>query len=219
MSASNLILSLGGPRLISRLHSNCAKCHRRTWAYSLISQSSVKAGTYHYTSSRQSIAEAKMINSLFQSKSPGIMIKLMSDFDLDVDASAAVLGNLGHESGGFLLMQEQKPLKGGRGGYGWAQWTGPRRRQFEQWAHEHNLPLDFGRSQLWLPEARIELERSQSHRRTSRDLNARGRRAGLRAKLRAGRRQALRQPRPLCASRKGRLFADTPQRKWLRTRC
>jgi Phage tail lysozyme/Putative peptidoglycan binding domain len=83
-----------------------------------------------------------MTNSLFQTKSPGIMKKLMSDFDLDVDASAAILGNLGHESGGFLLMQEQKPLKGGRGGYGWAQWTGPRRRQFEQWAHEHNLPLD-----------------------------------------------------------------------------
>ena len=81
--------------------------------------------------------------SLFQAKSPGIMKKLMSDFDLDVEAAAAVLGNLGHECAGFRLMQEQKPLKGGRGGYGWAQWTGPRRVQFEQWARQHDLPLDL----------------------------------------------------------------------------
>ncbi len=81
-------------------------------------------------------------HSLFQAKSPRIMKKLMSDFDLDVEAAAAVLGNLGHECAGFQLMQEQKPLKGGRGGYGWAQWTGPRRVQFEKWARQHSLPLD-----------------------------------------------------------------------------
>jgi hypothetical protein len=80
--------------------------------------------------------------SLFQAKSPNVMKKLMSDFDLDVDEAAAVLGNLGHECAGFQLMQEQKPVKGGRGGYGWAQWTGPRRVQFEQWAAQHKLPLD-----------------------------------------------------------------------------
>lgn len=80
--------------------------------------------------------------SLFQAKAPGIMKKLMSDFDLHVEAAAAVLGNLGHECAGFRLMQEQKPLKNGRGGYGWAQWTGPRRVQFEQWARQHSLPLD-----------------------------------------------------------------------------
>ncbi len=31
-------------------------------------------------------------------------------------------------------MQEQKPLRGGRGGWGWCQWTGPRRIEFENWA-------------------------------------------------------------------------------------
>jgi hypothetical protein len=90
-------------------------------------------------------------DTLFKAKAPGVMVKLMHDFApfTDVDA-AAVLGNVGHECGGFRLMQEIKPLvPGSRGGWGWCQWTGPRRRSFEAWAKARNLdpsgdPANYG---------------------------------------------------------------------------
>lgn len=74
------------------------------------------------------------MTTLFQQKAPVIMADLMRDFALDVTSAAAIVGNLGHESGGFRFLQEKKPLvPGSRGGWGWAQWTGPRRRAFEAW--------------------------------------------------------------------------------------
>lgn len=84
------------------------------------------------------------MSALFTRKAPPIMRKLMADFpawgELDV---AAVLGNIGGETGGFKLMQEVKPLvPGSRGGYGWCQWTGPRRRAFEAWCKEQRLSVD-----------------------------------------------------------------------------
>jgi hypothetical protein len=66
--------------------------------------------------------------------------KLMSAFKLDASDGAAVFGNLGHESAGFHALQEIRPtVKGSRGGYGWAQWTGPRRRAYEAWCAEQKL--------------------------------------------------------------------------------
>lgn len=50
-----------------------------------------------------------------------------------------ILGNLGHESVGMTAFQEKNPINGGRGGWGWAQWTGPRRRAFEKYAAERGL--------------------------------------------------------------------------------
>lgn len=68
------------------------------------------------------------------------MRRLMADFDLDVEDAAAILGNLGHESAGFTELQEEKPtVKGSRGGYGWAQWTGPRRKAYERFCKENDL--------------------------------------------------------------------------------
>jgi hypothetical protein len=89
---------------------------------------------------------------LFASKAPWIMELLRRDFSLSLDDAAAILGNLGHECGGFALMQEQKPtVKGSRGGYGWAQWTGPRRRAFEAYCERNNLPPDSDRANYgWL---------------------------------------------------------------------
>jgi hypothetical protein len=66
---------------------------------------------------------------LFNDMAPRIMDDLMPAFALNVQQAAAILGNLGHECGGFKLLQEVKPLAG-QGGFGWAQWTGPRRRKF-----------------------------------------------------------------------------------------
>lgn len=72
--------------------------------------------------------------ALFKSLAPRIMRDLIADFALTVDDAAAIVGNLGHESGGFRFLQEIKPVvPGSRGGYGWAQWTGPRRVAFEAW--------------------------------------------------------------------------------------
>ncbi len=75
----------------------------------------------------------------FRATAPAYMRKLVADFpQLDPQDAAAIFGNLGHESLGFTKLQEMKPVvKGSRGGYGWAQWTGPRRRAFEAWCKKH----------------------------------------------------------------------------------
>ena len=66
--------------------------------------------------------------------------RLQADFGLTPAAAAGFAGNLAHESGDFNILQEINPtVKGSRGGYGWPQWTGPRRRQFEQWAAQNGL--------------------------------------------------------------------------------
>jgi hypothetical protein len=68
----------------------------------------------------------------FRAKAPAIMAQLIRDFPITPMDAAAILGNLGHESAGFTKLQEMKPtVAGSRGGYGWAQWTGPRRRAYE----------------------------------------------------------------------------------------
>jgi hypothetical protein len=76
----------------------------------------------------------------FRATAPGVMTLLMQDFGLDETSAAAILGNLGHESAGFTTLQEVRPtVKGSRGGYGWAQWTGPRRRAFEAYCERNKL--------------------------------------------------------------------------------
>src|SRR5690606_28367226 len=68
----------------------------------------------------------------FRAKAPGIMAQLLRDFPITPEDAAAIVGNLGHETMGFTAMQEFKPVvAGSKGGWGWAQWTGPRRRAFE----------------------------------------------------------------------------------------
>lgn len=79
------------------------------------------------------------MTALFEQKAPGIMSLLMQDFPLTVEDAAAPLGNIGEECGGFELLQEQSPIGGGAGGFGWAQWTGPRRVQFLTYCSRANL--------------------------------------------------------------------------------
>ena len=76
--------------------------------------------------------------TLFQTKVTKFIPRLMKDVNADLETACAIFGNLGHECNGFQTMQEigQKPPKGG---WGWAQWTGPRRRQFEAWADAKKL--------------------------------------------------------------------------------
>lgn len=76
--------------------------------------------------------------TLFKQKAPGIMSQLMKDFDLIDVQAAGILGNLGHECAGFQHLHELGQPEN-RGGYGWAQWTGPRRVTFFDWCREHQL--------------------------------------------------------------------------------
>ncbi|MDE0921521.1 phage tail tip lysozyme [Aurantimonas coralicida] len=76
----------------------------------------------------------------FRRKAPWSVATLRQDFPIGMDDAAAILGNLGHESGGLVVMQEISPTApGSRGGYGWPQWTGPRRRAYEAYCARNRL--------------------------------------------------------------------------------
>lgn len=70
-----------------------------------------------------------------------IMDSLMKDLGLSKMQAAAIVGNFAHESAGFKTMQERNPTSG-RGGYGWAQWTGSRRTAFEKFAQDNSLDIN-----------------------------------------------------------------------------
>lgn len=99
--------------------------------------------------------------STFREKAPWIMALLIRDFSLDIDGAAAILGNLGHESFGLTAFQEISPtVKGSRGGYGWGQWTGPRRHAFEAYCARNDLhPSSDKANYGWLF---VELSTSES---------------------------------------------------------
>lgn len=78
--------------------------------------------------------------SVFESTAPRIVADLMRDFRLTLEQACGIVGNLGHESTGLTAFQEASPtVAGSRGGWGWAQWTGPRRRRFESFADRSKL--------------------------------------------------------------------------------
>lgn len=77
---------------------------------------------------------------LFERKAPDIMRELIQALDIGTEDAAAILGNLGLESDGFRAHQEYGTT-GSSGGIGWAQWTGTRRRHYEDWAASHGLDV------------------------------------------------------------------------------
>jgi len=66
-----------------------------------------------------------------------ITARLAKDLGLTIEQASGITGNLQAESG-IRAIQERNPISG-RGGFGWAQWTGPRRVAFEKYAKEHGL--------------------------------------------------------------------------------
>ena len=88
----------------------------------------------------------------FRSKSSGIVAKLLGDFPVRPDDCFAILGNAGHECNGFTTLQEVRPtVRGARGGWGWMQWTGPRRRAFEAYCTRNRLdPASDEANYAWL---------------------------------------------------------------------
>lgn len=76
----------------------------------------------------------------FKDTSIKLVSDLMKDFNLTKTQAAAIVGNLAWESDNYQGMQEYEPaVKDSRGGYGFAQWTGARRRMFEEWSKENEL--------------------------------------------------------------------------------
>jgi hypothetical protein len=76
----------------------------------------------------------------WETVAPRLVSDLSKDFQLSPEQAAGVVGQLGHESAGFGKLQEVNPLvPGSRGGYGYAQWTGPRRKEFEAWTGTNGL--------------------------------------------------------------------------------
>jgi hypothetical protein len=75
---------------------------------------------------------------VFDRKAPVLMQRLMQRFNLKDFQAGAIAGNGGHESAGFTILQEVHP-RGGEGGYGWFQWTGPRRRAYFHWCLAQHL--------------------------------------------------------------------------------
>ncbi len=69
--------------------------------------------------------------TLFQDTCRRVIPGLMAEFGWEDFQAAGCIGNLGHESGGFKQLREVAYIHNpNRGGYGWAQWTGPRARSF-----------------------------------------------------------------------------------------
>ena len=69
-----------------------------------------------------------------------LLSDLKRDFGLTNEQAAGVVGNLMHESGGFGSLQEINPsVPGSAGGFGYAQWTGPRRDKFEAYVADQGL--------------------------------------------------------------------------------
>jgi hypothetical protein len=116
----------------------------------------------------------------FRAKAGDVMANLQRDVPgYSREDYAAALGNLGHESAGFTAYQEGNP-RSGRGGAGWAQWTGPRRRQFEAWAAKRGLdPRDPATSYGYLTSP------SGEGREFRKALDAAHRRQGLGNKVQA----------------------------------
>lgn len=83
----------------------------------------------------------KPSDAKFRDLAPRIMADILAAIpEWGEEDAAACVGNLAQETGGFTKLQELKPtVAGSRGGWGWAQWTGPRRRAFEAWADKQKL--------------------------------------------------------------------------------
>jgi hypothetical protein len=78
--------------------------------------------------------------ALFEDKCKIYVPRLMQDLSITREQACGIFGNLGGETGGFTALQEKNPtVKGSRGGYGWMQWTGPRRKKYEAWCKQNNL--------------------------------------------------------------------------------
>lgn len=76
----------------------------------------------------------------FDNLAPRMIADLVRDLGLTAEQAAGIVGNGGAESG-LKAVQEARPISG-RGGYGYFQWTGPRRVAFEAWVKAKGFKQD-----------------------------------------------------------------------------
>lgn len=100
---------------------------------------------FRYTAPTVSEEEAKKAISQqgnFEQRASTFLPRLQKDLGITREQAAGIIGSLGGETGGLKAIQEAKPMiPGSRGGFGWAQWTGPRRREFEAFAASKGLDI------------------------------------------------------------------------------
>lgn len=78
--------------------------------------------------------------TVFTDKAKVYVPRLMKDLKITKEQACGIFGNIGGETGGFAALQEKKPtVAGSAGGYGWLQWTGPRRRKYTMWCKAQNI--------------------------------------------------------------------------------
>src|SRR3954469_6251145 len=76
----------------------------------------------------------------FENLAARMVTDLIRELNLPPEQAAGIVGNGAAESG-LRAIQEKNPTSG-RGGWGFFQWTGPRRTAFEKWAKAEGLALD-----------------------------------------------------------------------------
>jgi hypothetical protein len=107
--------------------------------------------------------------SVFDQKAPGIMVGLMKDENLQDFQAAGVLGNIGHETGGFQFYNQI----GGGPGVGWEQWGGERKTEFLQFCAKEGIdPRSDAANYKWMvAEARTTEKKSWDDLRATTTLN------------------------------------------------
>ena len=91
------------------------------------------------SSGASSSATPSLLNLQEQQRIAGIRDSLMNDLGISKEAAAGIMSNLWAESGVRGINEKNPTVPGSRGGFGWAQWTGPRRDAFEAWSKAKGL--------------------------------------------------------------------------------
>jgi hypothetical protein len=78
----------------------------------------------------------------FGTRAAPFVNRLQSDLGITKAQASGIIGSLGAETSGLRAVNEERPVvANSRGGFGWAQWTGPRRDQFESFAAARGLSI------------------------------------------------------------------------------
>jgi hypothetical protein len=94
------------------------------------------------TVSDEEVKRAIASQGNFEQRASAFMPRLQKDLNITKEQAAGIIGSLGGETGGLKAVQELHPvIPGSRGGFGWAQWTGPRRVEFEQFSAARGLSI------------------------------------------------------------------------------
>jgi Phage tail lysozyme len=94
------------------------------------------------TGGTAAVAAALASGGDFSTTAASVIPRLSQDLGITPQQAAGIVGQLGHESEGLKAINERRPtVPGSRGGFGWAQWTGPRRVAFERWAKGKGLSV------------------------------------------------------------------------------